>query len=111
MNDISRQELHIAKARKFFLDGEIDYDDFCKLKMEHNEILNQLKRQLNNTTQKLVACDLNNNFWQDTSFTIMHYRKSFKEDRNYGEKDKKIADGQKIRRLVDIILRRQIFRY
>ena len=84
MNDISKQELHIAKARKFFLDGKIDLDDFSKLKLEHNGILNQLKRQLNNTTQKLVACDLNNNFWPDTSFTIFQ---SYKEQDIKGKHD------------------------
>jgi len=34
-NDISKQDLHIAKARKFFLDEKIDLDDFSKLKMEN----------------------------------------------------------------------------
>ncbi|OQP67665.1 recombinase family protein, partial [Niastella populi] len=33
-NDISKQELLISKARKYFLDEKIDFDDFSKLKKE-----------------------------------------------------------------------------
>lgn len=70
LNAISKQELHISKARKYFLDEKIDFDDFSKLKKEHNEILSQLNRQLNSVTQKLTNCDLNSNSWPDLDFNI-----------------------------------------
>ncbi|MVT10056.1 recombinase family protein [Chitinophaga tropicalis] len=70
LNDISKQELHISKARKFFLDEKIDFDDFSKLKKEYNEILKQLSKQLNSITQKIIDCDLKNGTWPDKNFTI-----------------------------------------
>ncbi len=70
LNAISKQELHISKARKYFLDEKIDFDDFSELKKEHNEILSQLNSQLNRVTQKLADCDLNNNLWPDPDFNV-----------------------------------------
>jgi site-specific DNA recombinase len=55
-SNISNQELYISKARKYFLDEKIDFDDFSKLKKEHNEKLCQLNSLLNSITQKLVNC-------------------------------------------------------
>ncbi len=40
LNAISKQELHIIKVRRYFLDEKIDFDDFSKLKKEHNEVMN-----------------------------------------------------------------------
>jgi len=76
LDDISKQELYISKARKFFLDEKIDFDDFCKLKKEHNEVLSQLNYQLGNITKKLGSCDSNNNLWPDIDFNVL---RSYKE--------------------------------
>lgn len=70
INDISKQELDISKARRYFLDEKIDFDDFRKLKMDHNEKLCQLNSILNSITRKLAGCDLNNNLWPDIDFNI-----------------------------------------
>ncbi|MGX5817698.1 recombinase family protein [Chitinophaga lutea] len=68
LDAISKQERHISKARKYFLDEKIDFDDFSKLKKEHNEILGQLNYQLNRITQRIADCDLNNNTWPQYRF-------------------------------------------
>lgn len=68
---ISKQELYISKVRRYFLDEKIDFDDFTKLKKEHNEIMNQLDYQLNSNTQKLSNCDDNNNLWPDIDFNLL----------------------------------------
>lgn len=83
-NDISKQELYISKARKYFLDEKIDFDDFRKLKQEYNEILCQLNIQLESITQKIANCELNNNFWPDTEFTIF---RSYKDQDIKGKRD------------------------
>jgi hypothetical protein len=83
-NDISKQELLISKARKYFLDEKIDIDDFSKLKKEHNEIMCQLDNQLKNITHKIADCDLNNNLWPDTEFTIF---RSFIDQDIKGKRD------------------------
>lgn len=69
-SDISKQELYFSKARKYFLDEKIDFDDFSKLKKEHNEKLCQLNSQLNSITQKIVNCDLNENLWPVADFNV-----------------------------------------
>jgi hypothetical protein len=84
LDAISKQELHISKARKYFLDEKIDFDDFSKLKKEHNEILSQLDRQLNSVTKKLTNCDLNSNSWPDLDFNIF---RSYKEQDTKGKYD------------------------
>lgn len=71
LDDISKQELYISKARKFFLDEKIDFDDFNELKKEHNKVLDQLNHHLNSITKKLVGCDQNNNLWPDFDFNIL----------------------------------------
>ena len=38
LSDISKQEHHISKARKYLLDDKIEFDDFRELKKEHNDI-------------------------------------------------------------------------
>lgn len=84
LNAISKQELYISKARKYFLDEKIDFDDFCKLKKEHNEILSQLNHQLNRVTQNLANCDFNNNLWPDLDFSVF---RSYKEQDIKGKYD------------------------
>ncbi|MBO9154991.1 recombinase family protein [Chitinophaga sp. GCM10012297] len=84
LDSISKQELHISKARKYFLDEKIDFDDFSKLKKEHNEILSQLNYQLNRITQKITDCDLNNNTWPNIDFTVLQ---SYKEQDSKGKRD------------------------
>lgn len=84
LNDISKQELHISKVRRYFLDEKIDFDDFSKLKREHNEIMCQLDSQLKSITQKIANCDNNNNFWPDTEFAIF---RSYKDQDIKGKRD------------------------
>lgn len=78
LNAISEQELHISKARKYFLDEKIDFDDFSKSKKEYNTIMSQLNDQLNRITQKITGCDLSNNWWPDIDFNVFQ---------SYGEQD------------------------
>lgn len=84
LNTISKQELYISKARKYFLDEKIDFDDFSKLKKEHKEILSQLNLQLNSVTQNLTDYDLNNNLWPDLDFNVF---RSYKEQDIKGKRD------------------------
>ncbi|MET6995897.1 recombinase family protein [Chitinophaga defluvii] len=84
LDTISKQELHISKARKYFLDGRIDLDDFSKLKKEHIEILCQLNHQLKSITQKLTGCDRNDNLWPDTNFNVSQ---SYREQDTKGKRD------------------------
>lgn len=55
LDEISNQEFLMSKARNYFLNEKIDFDDFCKLKKEHYEISSHLNIQLNNVTTKLMA--------------------------------------------------------
>lgn len=84
LSAISKQDLYISKARKYFLDEKIDFDDFSKLKKEHNEIVSQLNCQLNSITQKLVGCNLNNNLWPDVNFNVF---RSYREQDIKGKRD------------------------
>jgi len=84
LNTISKEELHIAKARRYFVDEKIDFDDFSKLKKEHNEKLSQLNHQVNSFTQKLADCELNKNLWPDISFNVF---RSYKEQDIKGKCD------------------------
>ncbi|MDE1191425.1 MAG: recombinase family protein [Arachidicoccus sp.] len=84
LDGISKQELYISKARQFFLDDKIDFDDFSKLKKEHNEVLCQLNHQLNSITKKLIGCDHNNNLWPDIDFNVLQ---SYKEQDIKGKRD------------------------
>jgi DNA invertase Pin-like site-specific DNA recombinase len=84
LSQISIQELEISKARKFFLNGKIDYDDFVKLKQESNEILIQLNIQLCNVTTKLEDCKQNNNVWPYADLNIL---RSYKEQDLRGKRD------------------------
>jgi hypothetical protein len=70
LKDLSKQDVHISKARKYFLDEKIDFDDFSKLKKEYNESLFQLHTQLKNINQKITTCDLSDNLWPDKDFTV-----------------------------------------
>jgi site-specific DNA recombinase len=84
LSDITKQELHISKARKYFLDEKIDFSDFSNLKKEHNEILCQLNSQLNSNTQKLAGCNLNTNLWPDLDFNVF---RSYKDQDIKGRRD------------------------
>jgi len=84
LSQISIQELEISKARKFFLNGKIDYDDFAKLKQESHEILIQLNIQLCNVTTKLEDCKQNNNVWPYADLNIL---RSYKEQDLRGKRD------------------------
>jgi site-specific DNA recombinase len=84
LNDISKQEHHISKTRKYLLDDKLEFDDFKELKKKHNDVLNQLNIQLNTVTQKLTDYDLNNNFWPDINSSVF---RSFKEQNIKGKRD------------------------
>jgi len=55
LNQIKEQDLFIAKARKLFFDGKIEFDDFFKLKKEHLVHYNDLNDELNKVMTK-VRC-------------------------------------------------------
>ena len=84
LSDISSKSLHISKVRKYFLDEKIDFDDFSRLKEEHNKILRQLNSQLNRISQKLAGCDLNDNLWPDIDFNVFQ---SYKNQDIKGKRD------------------------
>jgi len=84
LNTISKQKLYISKARRFFLDEKIDFDDFSKLKKEHKKILDQLNSQLNGITQNLADCSFSDNLWPDLDFNIF---RSYKEQDIKGKRD------------------------
>ncbi len=70
LDQISKQELLIAKARKFYLNEKIEFDDFSQLKKESNDNLNHLNSQLKAITTKLVDSNKNNNVWSQTGSDI-----------------------------------------
>lgn len=84
LRQISTQEREISKARKYFLNEKIDFDDFVKLKKEYNEILTQLNCQLSNVTTKLIDCNLNNNLWPYVDLNVV---RSYKEQDARGKRD------------------------
>lgn len=84
LDAISKQELHISKARKYFSDEKIDLDDFSKLKKEYNEILGQLNYQLSRVSQRIADCDFNNNMWPNFDFNVLQ---SYKEQDIKGKRD------------------------
>lgn len=63
LDEIANQEQLMSKARKFFLNEKIDFDDFSKLKEEHNKILNDLNIRLNIITSKLIDCNQDTSVW------------------------------------------------
>lgn len=71
LDDISKQQLLMSKARKYFLNDKIDFDDFTKLKKEHNAVLTVLNNQLINVTAKLFHCSRNTNGWSYSQSTIL----------------------------------------
>ncbi len=84
LDAITKQEIYISKARKYFLDEKIDLDDFSKLKKENNKIMSQLNYQLNLISQKLTSCDRSNNLWPDINFNIFQ---SYREQDIKGKRD------------------------
>jgi len=84
LGEISKQELQISKARKYFLDEKIDLDDFNKLKKEYNEILNGLNYQLNIVNTKLIACEQNDNVWPYTNINVFQ---SYRDQDIKGKRD------------------------
>lgn len=84
LGSITKQHFHISKVRRFFLDEKIDFDDFSKLKKEHNAVMSQLTQQLNTLKQKLTDCNNNNNLWPDSHFNVF---RSYKEQDVTGKRD------------------------
>jgi site-specific DNA recombinase len=82
--DILKQELLMSKARKFLLNDKIDFDDFSKLKKEHNETIDLLKSQLNDITTKLIDSNANDGVW---SFADSAISQSFRNQDIEGKRN------------------------
>jgi hypothetical protein len=84
LNEITDQQLLMSKARRFFLNEKMDFDDFCKLKKELNEISDHLSTRLDNVTRKLIVNGKENGTWQNSAFTIFQ---SYKNQDIKGKRD------------------------
>jgi len=89
LRQIADQESFILKARKLFVSGKIQFDDFSILKQEHYIIATDLRNELDKVTTKLECLDKQNNI----------PNKSFRDIFN-GFKDSDINDKK---RLINII--------
>jgi site-specific DNA recombinase len=67
LKQIDEQELFLAKARKLFVTGKVEFDDFSKLKKDYVVILKDLNDELKKIMIKLSCIDKHLNF-PDTSF-------------------------------------------
>lgn len=56
--EIAQHEELVSKARRYFLAGKIDFEDFSDTKKEHNQIVYNLKGRLQHLTQKLNGYDV-----------------------------------------------------
>ena len=63
---------------------KIHFNDFSKLKKEHNEVMHQLTQQLNTIKQKLTDCNNNDNIWPDSHFNVF---RSYKKQDVAGKRD------------------------
>lgn len=69
--EISQHNEMISKARRYFLAGKIDFEDFKAIKEEHNEIVYNLNGRLQHLAQKLNGYDFRNgNIWSDSGINI-----------------------------------------
>ena len=69
--EISHHNEMISKARRYFLAGKIDFEDFRAIKEEHHEIVYNLNGRLQHLAQKLNGYDSRNgNIWSDSGINI-----------------------------------------
>ncbi|MGV8090926.1 MAG: recombinase family protein [Mangrovibacterium sp.] len=71
LSEISQHNEMMSKARRYFLVGKIDFEDFRAIKEEHNEIVYNLNGRLQHLAQKLNGYDSKNgNIWSDGRINI-----------------------------------------
>jgi DNA invertase Pin-like site-specific DNA recombinase len=56
--EIAQYESLISKARKHFLNDQIDYEDFRDLRKDYKEILDGLGMRLSDVTHRISFCDI-----------------------------------------------------
>lgn len=59
-SQIKEQDLFIAKVRKLFVDGKIEFDDFSKLKKEYLALYMDLNNELNKVMTKIGCAPIHN---------------------------------------------------
>lgn len=69
--EISQHKELMSKARRYFLAGKMDFEDFSDTKKEHDQIVYYLNDRLQHLTQKLNGYDSRNgNIWSDSGINI-----------------------------------------
>ncbi|MDI5896013.1 recombinase family protein [Flavobacterium algoritolerans] len=61
LKEISDQELIISKARRHFIQNEIDFEDFKDLKTEYKQVMNFLSDRLTLVSESLNNCNTGKN--------------------------------------------------
>ncbi|OCX52009.1 hypothetical protein BEL04_10900 [Mucilaginibacter sp. PPCGB 2223] len=74
LKQIKEQELFITKARKLFVSGGIEFDDFSKLKKEYLVISNSLNDELNKVNIKLQCINQQLNFSKSFDKTLSVFK-------------------------------------
>lgn len=76
LDQISKQQSLMSRARRFYLNEKIDFEDFGKFKEEHNEMSGYLDSQLKTITTKLLRSCQKNNDWPQENFNIFQAYKN-----------------------------------
>ncbi len=76
LDQISKQQSLMSRARRFYLNEKIDFEDFGKLKEEHNEMSGYLDSQLKTITNKLLRSSQKRNAWPQENFNIFQAYKN-----------------------------------
>ncbi|WP_199118462.1 recombinase family protein [Pedobacter sp. ASV28] len=76
LDRITKQQALMSRARNFYLNEKIDFEDFGRLKEEHNEISGYLDSQLRTITTKLLRGYMNTNAWPGGNLNILQAYKN-----------------------------------
>lgn len=76
LEEISKQNLLMSKARKFYLDEKMDFEDFGELKKEYNKVSGYLNTQLKTITKKMSNNYGHNNIWPQKDLNIFQSYKN-----------------------------------
>ncbi|WP_161964514.1 hypothetical protein [Mucilaginibacter endophyticus] len=67
----------MTSARKHFISGKIDSDDFSDLKKEYKEVIECLNIKLNDIKRNIAACNINERTeWYRNGFNLSHTYKN-----------------------------------
>lgn len=76
LDEISKQQFLISKARRLLLEEKIDFEDYSILKKEYKEIIGSLHCRLIEINSKLTNCNNSDNEWSCIKSDIHHSYKN-----------------------------------